>query len=585
MTFKEPINSNRNNITLKYKEISNIPEINAQKENIKENQQDIQENKNNAYNLLTGKTLKKNEEIKNAGNSIKNIPKDNSKTPKKNNNINKIKVVKGKIIKKSLKTTPFKDNEAIKQKNINEYINKNNYNKTNSSGIKKSVNINNKNKEQEFDIIKQITKEKNNNIYNDILNDEVDFIIDIKDLKKRPSAGPAFNPVLTLNKKNINKNNNINDSNKNKVIYNNIRRKKENNNNSRLEKTPNNIYSSNNENYFYENNNDLFNSNKNNSHIVNSNKKANKTIKLNNKKMYQGIGFQTYQKINYVDKNDIINEEIIPEDNYKNVENIKPKIKSINNNSNKKIKINKDINNVQIKNINNINNIYPMNNKSLNNTEANSNKMKYINNIKTKNKVSQNRNGIKKNVKIIKLTDENMNNAFFNKTEINPIINNKMIKSIQNPNTNIKKINIKQLSNLQIINNNNFQNHNINYRNINSKTPNNTLAYNNIVQNPQINYQFPVYINNNNNIYNTQYLNTAGNIPINPNINQINQKIIALNQTPNNTNLNFGQNPGVQFINAAPNNYNIYGNMKYYHPTNFNIYQYPKKYNVSLIRK
>ena len=101
-------------------------------------------NKNNAYNLLTGKTLKKNEEIKNAGNSIKNIPKDNSKNPKKNNNINKIKVVKGKIIKKSLKTTPFKDNEAIKQKNINEYINKNNYNKTNSSGIKKSVNINNK---------------------------------------------------------------------------------------------------------------------------------------------------------------------------------------------------------------------------------------------------------------------------------------------------------------------------------------------------------------------------------------------------------------------------------------------------------
>ena len=110
--------------------------------------------------------------------------------------------------------------------------------------------------------------------------------------------------------------------------------------------------------------------------------------------------------------------------------------------------------------------------------------------------------------------------------------------------------------------------------------------YKKIMPNPQINYQFPVYINNNNNIYNTQYLNTSGNIPINPNnINQINQKFITIAPAPIQTNLNFGQNLGVQFVNTTPNVYSSYGSLQYYPVQNINAYEYQKKYNVSLIRK
>ena len=582
-TFKEPLNTNRNSWTLKHKKNNYLLEKNPQKEIINENQQNIQENKKNVSQLLTGKALKVNEEMKRSNNGNQKIPIDKKKNINKNDNINNKKIIKTKILKKSLKQSQLSDNNNKKPENIIENININNI--TNSVKIQKPLNQNNKYKEQEFDI-KQIAKEKNNNLYNDILNDDIDFIINIKDLKKRPTAGPALNTVLTLNKKNLNGKNNIINSNENRVIYNNTRRNNNINNNKNLKrkiqqkKIDNNISSNNNTNYFYENNNDLFFGNQNNSQIVNVPKKEMKTIKLKNKKIYQGIGFQTYQNLNPVERKDINNKEIIPEDNYKNSENINHKVINKTDNSNRTNKIIKNINKNPILNVNDI---YPMNNKSLNNNEYNSNKMKYINNIKAKNKVSQSTNEIKKNVKIVKLTNENMNNAFFNETPRNNNINNKMFKNIQN--TNIKKLNIKELGKLQIINNNNNFQNNFNYRSNNVSTPNNTLAYNNIVHNPQINYQFPVYINNNNNIYNTQYLNTAGNIPLNSNNAQINQKIITINQIPNHTNLNFVQNPGVPFTNITPNNYNIYGNVKYYQTNNFNAYQYPKKYKVSLIRK
>ena len=197
-----------------------------------------------------------------------------------------------------------------------------------------------------------------------------------------------------------------------------------------------------------------------------------------------------------------------------------------------------------------------------------------------------NNNRVKKSIKIVRLKDDNKNTI--NKvTKINKS-NNKSLALNRNINPKINTIQSNEIRKLQLMNNKNqsYKSNIPNWNNIISNS-NNILTYKKIVPNSQINYQFPVYINNNNNIYNTQYLNTVDNFPINSSVNQINQKFITLSPTPtiSNANLNFGPNFGVQFVNNTPNNYNNFGNIKYYPIQNRNAYQYQKKYNVSLVEK
>ena len=88
----------------------------------------------------------------------------------------------------------------------------------------------------------------------------------------------------------------------------------------------------------------LFFANQNKSHIVNVPKKAMKTIKLKNKKIYQGIGFQTYQNLNPVERKDINNDFYY--DCY-TIKNNKIKIyKGFKKNINYKDIINNNINNI-----------------------------------------------------------------------------------------------------------------------------------------------------------------------------------------------------------------------------------------------
>ena len=163
----------------------------------------------------------------------------------------------------------------------------------------------------------------------------------------------------------------------------------------------------------------------------------------------------------------------------------------------------------------------------------------------------------------------------------NSKINNNNMKAGINTNKaqKIKRINDGRTPQIKIINNNSDNQIN-NFGDNTTNIPNNNLLYKSIIPNSQINYQFPVYINNNNNIYNTQYLNTIGNFPINSNIKQINQKFITISPTPIQTSLNFGQNIGVQFVNNTPNFHNNYKSMRYYPMENKNIYEYQKKFNA-----
>ena len=598
-TFNETLNSLQNTSNMSNTLKNNLTgkkEHNENKINIKENI--IVNNKNNVYNLLTGKEMKINGEQEKKVNKKINSEKKTLIAPEKNyqinkndnnNNINKSKTIKTKIIKKSVKRIPPKKGTITNSKKIK--VNQNNNItkslKTNIEGTNNNVIKNNMNKEPEFDLIKQISNETNNNLYKE-LNYEMDFNFDIENLKKRPSAGPAFNP-LSLNKKQANKNNNINFSEKKVSMNNTLAREIKSNETERKiyqGKSKTNTLS-NFLNSLNENSNDLLEPKINNTNINNQQKPEFKAKKLNSKKIYQGKGIKTYKSQHHLALGEInnledkYNNDIIPEDNYSKTEK-KTKVKNKNNNTNKKMKININNNNANSY-IDNFNNNFPMNNEDMNSIDPDNNQMKYINNIKIKNKINPNINRINKNVKIVRLS--NLNSQNVNRLSKNTLNDNNQIYKSANP--KVKKINNNEFGKLQLINdNNNNLKKNLHFRNNMSQGTKNVLTYNKIIPNPQINYQFPVYINNNNNIYNTQYLNTAGNIPINPNnINQINQKFIAIAPAPIQTNLSFGQNLGVQFVNTTPNVYNPYGNVKYYPVPSINAYEYQKKYNVSLIRK
>ena len=319
-------------------------------------------------------------------------------------------------------------------------------------------------------------------------------------------------------------------------------------------------YPSNNDEYdnFYENNDTL---------------KALSTKKLKNKAMYKGNHYKSLQTLN---KNNIekLNLNIFPEDN-------------------NYIKEQSIVQDNYSKNVNNINNYFSTNNDNIGIASENikSNKVKLANNIKLISKENPNMMKINKNTKIVKLSNSN-NNTIIPKM---PISTKNSIKKLM-PNPQRVKVGVKipkmktiqnaPLSQLRIITNNNY-NPNIALNNNLSRSVYNPIINNQIMTNSQINYQFPVYINNNNNIYNTQYLNTVRNIPLVQNINSINNlnNTITISPTPiQATNLNLGQPVGIQFVNTIPNTYsNIRNNFM---PVNSNTnYELRKKYNVSLTNK
>ena len=209
-----------------------------------------------------------------------------------------------------------------------------------------------------------------------------------------------------------------------------------------------------------------------------------------------------------------------------------------------------------------------------------------INNIKFIKKENSNISKSNKNTRIVKLNNNNNNNNTIRKiststnNSIKKITLNSTMDKIGFGSQNLTKV-PKNLNQIRIINNNNY-NPNVTYRNNLSRSTYHPIINNQIMTNSQINYQFPVYINNNNNIYNTQYLNTVRNIPLVQNINNLNNTI-TIQPAPIQTNLNFGQNLGIQFVNTNPNNFN---NIRYnIIPNKTTNYEFRKKYNVSLVKK
>jgi hypothetical protein len=576
-TFNEsiPNNPTNSNLDIKNNLINDNNRI-IEKEKEKENQNNIDNNNNqeNIYELLTGNKS----QINNKMNKDKtNIPNEQNKSNniKAKNDIIKKENINNKIIKKpqnannkekSIKRKSTKS-EKIKEPKDEKKMNYKKItlvkNKVENKSVEKRKEL--KKDNNEIDIIKQISKETNNNIYN-LLDDELDF--NIEDLKKRPSVGPAFNS-LSLNKnKIVNKFNNIINNNNfsenkiqmKKIIKNkNIKNKDENKRKINQFKTDI-YYPSNNDEYdnFYENNDTL---------------KALSTKNLKNKAMYKGNHYKSLQTLN---KNNIekLNLNIFPEDN-------------------NYIKGQSIVQDNYSKNVNNTNNYFSTNNDIIGIASENikSNKVKYANNIKLISKENPNMMKINKNTKIVKLSNSN-NNTIIPKMPIST--QNSIKKLIPNPQRvkvgvkipKMKTIQNAPLSQLRIITNNNY-NPNIALNNNLSRSVYNPIINNQIMTNSQINYQFPVYINNNNNIYNTQYLNTVRNIPLVQNINSINNlnNNITISPTPiQATNLNLGQPVGIQFVNTIPNTYsNIRNNFM---PVNSNTnYELRKKYNVSLTNK
>ena len=595
-TFNESISNNQIKTNLDAKLKNNLTEVKTNNEIDK-----------NIYDLLTGKNVKQinhQKRIQGISNSYKNSINDTDKTNLtkvvnqnvKNNIINENIVTSNKIVRYNTKKLPI-NNKNIKKMYINTQNQDKNINKHKRQPNNSEIRENYKN-DRGIDLIKQISKETNNNLYN-AFKEEMNFNININDLKKRPSFEPGFNQ-LTLNKILMNKNNNIinlngkNTMNKDlkkklkcNLIINNREQDKRKIHKTNLKK---NLTSNNMNSVQENNNNDLCDKISNNkSNITDLTKKEEIIKKFSNNAIYQGIGYQTFnnktnpESITKKSNFQKLNPKKIPEDNYmnNNLEN------EANSKFKKSITKNKKLNKSICNYDENINNIYPMNNENMNSIEFNSNQNKYMNGRKEQKSFSpHNNNRVKKSIKIVRLKDDNKNTI--NKvTKINKS-NNKSLALNRNINPKINTIQSNEIRKLQLMNNKNqsYKSNIPNWNNIISNS-NNILTYKKIVPNSQINYQFPVYINNNNNIYNTQYLNTVDNFPINSSVNQINQKFITLSPTPtiSNANLNFGPNFGVQFVNNTPNNYNNFGNIKYYPIQNRNAYQYQKKYNVSLVEK
>ncbi len=537
-TFNETINTN-----------NNIANNNKPKE--KENQNNIINNNKNKINIdnnqnkqIQTNNLKEKNNINNNNKKINNKFADNN---------NKDKLIKKKITK-SEKKVAQKNNTKLNYKKLNLVQNTaQNKSANKQKEIKKDNN--------EYNIINQISKETNNNIYNISDDDEIDFNID--NIRKRPSVGPAINPPIIkkykIGKK-VNNKNNFSEKKKNIIKEENIITNKD--------KTEKKLHQIKSDKDFPYNNTD-FNMNEKNDDVNCDTLKAINSKKLKNKTLYKGSN-SNYKSYHTIDKNIRKKLNLIPEDN-------------------NFIKEPNMIQDDYFQSINNTNN-YPENsvtnrNSTLKPHMTQIKNLNNINNIKFIKKENSNISKSNKNTRIVKLNNNNNNNTIrkistSTNNSIKKITLNSTMDKIGFGSQNLTKV-PKNLNQIRIINNNNY-NPNVTYRNNLSRSTYHPIINNQIMTNSQINYQFPVYINNNNNIYNTQYLNTVRNIPLVQNINNLNNTI-TIQPAPIQTNLNFGQNLGIQFVNTNPNNFN---NIRYnIIPNKTTNYQFRKKYNVSLVKK
>ena len=503
------------------------------------------ENGNNPNNKQFELSMKKNNKS-----NIKE--KDNNKVNKiLKNNINEKKLIKIKNNKR-IEREPSQKINKNKKENILKNINNNKnigdfYNRTLGE-----ITDDNKNS----DIIGQISKEKNNNLYN-ICDDEIDFNLDLNYLKKRPSAYPTQNHI-SINKIDFsNKNNNnikknsqnfslLNYTSGGKDILKNKAQTK-----VKITKVKNNCtLSQNHTNFLKENNNDY-------SNLIKKTEYSQKYAqlkKLNKTVTYGGINKNSSGIPN---KRTVKREKnLIPEDNIYDqidISNINRKFYSNTKNKNNSNYINVNDNNQKIFGDMKI-------------IKNNLNENKYGHNIIINNKNRQNINKINKMITTVNLNNSanKTKNRIINNNSINKIVNTSQrnkTNSYNTPNNTIQKIDndnyIPLNKHLQLINNtiSDFP-----YKSNLSGKMNNFIDTRAMVS-PAINYQFPVYINNNNNIYNTQYLNPVGNLPIRPEINQINSKIITIAPTQIQTNINFGQNLDVQYLNNQHYIYNGFNNL------------------------
>ena len=602
-------------------------------------------NNNNNINYTQDKNIK-NENIYSSqqNKTINNINIKLENNNMNNANINPKKLTIRKVIKR-VKTQPKKISDLKKNNNNNIRIknqkldNKNiNKHRNNQEIQNTNINYSYNYKFKTNNFIENLADGDINNIYNEKNNDLYDILhkemnINIGNLKKRSSTGTLNKTLKLKSKLSLENKNNYQYQNAetqrkdlldikadkireiNRSFYNNMTNP---NNESKLNReifkvkstkifNPINPLLSNEiNNEFFENK--IYNP-INNTDIVNlsqknqTNKlKITKTQKRNNNHMNEVLVVKTNKNKTINDEK--INTNLIPQDN--------DKVLSKNKINKKKVKINltnintKNLYGVNINSIKDINQDAPSDNINIINKDLKN--IKYNNSSNKKVKISStilhttpinknNPNGpnisqkkVYTNNKLVKkiLTEKKQAtseryqqknliiNPVYTKIKKMPkdgdIRTSRLIKSYQNSIVNSKILN----------SDNNFIN------NINNP---NKLMNKQIINHSQINYQIPVFISNNNNIYNTQFLNTSSNFPIQTNISQPNPiqnpKFITIAPTSIQANLNqnFTQKNGIQYIQAIPNIYNSYNYSRYNSVQNANIYGYPKKYNVSLIRK
>ena len=380
---------------------------------------------------------------------------------------------RSKLSKQNLFEKECKCDFCISRKNKNILVNINNLNKNNKIEINKEENNQNKInlQKREININAGIKKEDNaiNLKKNNFIDENKDKFVEGKNINKiNKQENKNINKVL-INKNEVNNNKNNFNYNQNNIILKGI---EINNNLIKIENTENkiiggdkskiipnnkviNIQSSNNDKIIDNN----INKNINNNNITNNIKNNNindKMIFTNNNKIINNTKNQNINKIitNKIlnkSKSNIINNNITNNNNNNNIINNNNN-NVINNNIINKINNNKNINNNNIKNINNI--IIDKSNKNqninFNNIDINkkniNNQNNYIKNINENNNINKN-NIIDKNI----IFNNNINNNINISNKKNNNLNKDIplsVESIQNINFNIISTHTKGLNNI-----------------------------------------------------------------------------------------------------------------------------------------
>jgi len=583
-TFNEPLDFKSNlNFNKKSKNISDI----NMNEKTEKNNENLDNDNNNIYALITGNTQYIN------NNNIKEFNKNN-------NNINKL----GNEQNTDSLNNFHSEKKIVK---INEFDKGNSSNNNNNFSSKEMNNLN------QFDINNsQNNYKKFNNIKNRV---EVKRVnrnkYNSKTMNNNQDINNTYNSKTLKKSQGINSNNNSNNNNNNSYnqmnidFLNNLNRQ-----NNR--EAPNNLMNrqfSNEKNINFNNrnsnevnlnkmNNELFpnDGDINNNQMMNQMKKgynnANRQEKAPN--MHKKNKMGEIQLKNGLINNEPFNKTDNGKNNYLELNN-----DFLNNNKtlerqNKMGSKNKmfDFSNTEIGNNKYMgsNYNYPINNKNhgYSNTEANMDKIYGDRKMLNKNKMNNNnymkqmdnrQNNVNPNNKeaILSKGSEDISNNYSNNNQDNNMLNNNYIKKITSNDSNaiINNTNVVKLDSYKF---NSQKNPRLNGKKVTKirklndnesyqgfKNPMSQSMTNNNINNKLLNnYQMTGYMNKN--AYNNQFANGRGSFhpsagKLNSGMN--NQKYITINSSQNQSNRNF-QIGGISplYSNIKPNNYNIQGNFQ-----------------------